>query len=63
MKNDRTLRVRVRFTLFHSELAPTDPWCNMLQTLIRPKKIGGNVRQTTNTPKKLGQCSKILMIT
>ena len=24
------VRVRVRFLLFYFELAPTDPWCNML---------------------------------
>ena len=35
MKNDnRRLRVRVRFSLFYSELAPTDSWCNMLQILL-----------------------------
>ena len=28
------LWVRVRFLSFYSELAPTDPWCNMLQTLL-----------------------------
>ena len=32
IKNNRTLRVRVRvrFFLFYSELGPTDPSCNML---------------------------------
>ena len=32
MKNNKRLRVRVRvkFVFFSSELAPTDPWCNML---------------------------------
>ena len=45
MKNNRRLRVgvRVRFIFFYSELAPTDPWCKMLQTLLGQKKIG-NVR-------------------
>ena len=38
MKGNRRLRVRVRFLLFYSELAPTDPWCNMLQTLLGWKK-------------------------
>ena len=39
------LRLRVRFLLLYSELCPTGPWCNMLQTLIERKKIwGGNVR-------------------
>ena len=40
MKNNRRLRVRVRvrFILFHSELAFTDPLCNILQTLPRRKK-------------------------
>ena len=32
------LRVRVRFLLFYSELAPTDPSCNMLHTLLGQKK-------------------------
>ena len=31
------VRVRVRFLSFYSELAPTDPWCNMLQTLLGQK--------------------------
>ena len=30
--------LRVRFLLFYSEIAPTDPWCNMLRTLIWRKK-------------------------
>ena len=41
MKNvNRRLRVRVRvtFLLFYSELAPTNPSCNMLQTLLGRKK-------------------------
>ena len=29
--------VKVRFLLFYSELASTDPWCNMLQTLLGRK--------------------------
>ena len=36
--NNRRLRVRVRFSLFYSELAPTN-WCrNMLQILLGRKK-------------------------
>ena len=40
MKNNRKLRVRVKikFILFYFELAPTNPCCNMLQTLLRWKK-------------------------
>ena len=34
------VRVRVRFLLFYSEIAPTDPWCNMFRTLIWRKKYG-----------------------
>ena len=36
MKTNRRLRVRVRvtFIIFYFELAPTDLWCNMLQTLL-----------------------------
>ena len=30
MKNNR--RLRIRFILFNSEVAPTNPRCNMLQT-------------------------------
>ena len=30
--------IRVRFILFYYELAPTDPWCNMLQTLLGQNK-------------------------
>ena len=41
MKSNRKVRVRVRvrvtFIIFHCELAPTDPWCNMLQTLLGRK--------------------------
>ena len=32
------VRVRVRFILSYFKLAPTDPWCNMLQTLLGSKK-------------------------
>ena len=32
------VRVRVRFLLFYSELTPTDPGLNMLQTLLGQKK-------------------------
>ena len=32
------VRVRVKFILFYSELAPTDPWYNMLRTLLGRKK-------------------------
>ena len=34
MKTNRRLRVRVTFIIFYFELAPTDLWCNMLQTLL-----------------------------
>ena len=40
MRNNRKLRVRVKFIFFYSELVPTDPRCNMLQTLLRLKKYG-----------------------
>ena len=30
--------VRIRVILFYSELAPTDPWCDTLQTLFEQKK-------------------------
>ena len=30
--------VRVWFILIYSELAPTDPWCNMLHTLLSQEK-------------------------
>ena len=41
MKNNRRFRVsvRIRFILFYSELAPTDPCCNMLQTLLGPDNM------------------------
>ena len=32
------VRVRARFLLLYSELAPTDPWCNMIWTLLGRKK-------------------------
>ena len=32
------VQVRVKFLLFYFQLAPTDQWCNMLQTLLRWKK-------------------------
>ena len=43
MKNNRSnrrlrVRVRVSFILFYSELTPSDPRCNMLQTLLERKK-------------------------
>ena len=40
MKNNRRLRVRVRisFILFYSELASSDQWCNLLQTLLGGEK-------------------------
>ena len=40
IEGNRRLRVkvRVRFILFYLKLAPTDPWCNMLQTLLGRKK-------------------------
>ena len=44
------VRVRVRFLLFYSELAPTDPWCNMLCDFTWTEKIwGGNARWTPST--------------
>ena len=33
------VRVWVRCLLFYSELAPTDPWCNMLRTLLGRKNM------------------------
>ena len=33
-----SVRARVRFLLFYSEIALTDPWCNMLLTLPGQKK-------------------------
>ena len=42
------VRVRVRFLLFSSELAPNDPWCNMLHDFTWTEKIRGeNVRWTS----------------
>ena len=42
MQGNRRLRVRVkvsvRFLLFHSELGPANPYCNMLQALLGLKK-------------------------
>ena len=32
------VRVRVRFILLYSESVPTEPCCNMLQTLLGSKK-------------------------
>ena len=32
------VNVRVRFLLFYLKYARTDPWCNMLQTLVGRKK-------------------------
>ena len=41
------VRVRVKFPLFYSELACTDPWCNMLRYVTKTENIGeGNVRWT-----------------
>ena len=41
-QSNRRLRfrvmVKVRFLLFYSELAATDPLCNMFQTLLQRKK-------------------------
>ena len=34
------VKVWFRFILFYTELAPTDMWCNMLQTLLGRKKYG-----------------------
>ena len=38
IEGNRRLRVRVRVLLFYSELAPTDPWRNMLQSLLGREK-------------------------
>ena len=40
IEGNRRLRVRVgvRFILFYSELASTDPWCHMFHTLPGRKK-------------------------
>ena len=40
IEGNKRLRVKVRFRFLslYSELAPTDPWCNMLQTLPGRKK-------------------------
>ena len=47
IEGDGTVRVRVKFLLFCSELAPTDPWCNMLLDITRTgNPWGGNVRWT-----------------
>ena len=41
MKGNGALRVRVRvkFLLFHSELAATDPWSNMLRDFTWTENI------------------------
>ena len=39
--SNRRLRVRVRFLLFYSELAPTDLWCNMLCDFTSTVKYEG----------------------
>ena len=47
IEDNGTLKVRVRlkFCLFYSELAPTDLWCNMLRDFNWTENIwGGNVR-------------------
>ena len=33
------VRVRVKFLLFHSELVPTDPWCNLLRDFTGTENI------------------------
>ena len=43
MKSNRRLRVRVRYILFHSELALTDLWCNI--TCSRLYLGGENMRR------------------
>ena len=37
MENNRRDMGTVKFILFYSELTPTDPWCNMLHTLLGQK--------------------------
>ena len=52
--SNRRLRVRVtvRSLLFYSELAPTDPWCDMLRDFTGMEKIwGGNARWTDTFAK------------
>ena len=57
MKNNRKLKVRVkvrvRIILFYSELAPTDPWCNILQTLLGRKKYEVECQMNNLDQKKL----------
>ena len=38
IEDKKRLLARVRFLLFCSELTPTDPWCDMLRTLIAREK-------------------------
>ena len=46
------VRVRVKFLLFYSKLAPTDPWCNMLRDFTWTGNIcGGDVRWTPSLIK------------
>ena len=47
IEDNGTLRVRVKFPLFYSELTSTDPWSNMLRDFTWTENIwGGNVRWT-----------------
>ena len=42
-------RVRIKFPLFDSDLAPTDPLCNTLQTLFGQKKYEETMPDNTLT--------------
>ena len=59
MKNNRRLRARmgVRFLLFFSELAPTDPWCN--SRLYLNWKNMRRKRQMNNLGKCVSHCVKV----
>ena len=43
IESNRRLRVRVRFLLIYSELALTDPWCNVLRPWLY--LVGKNMRR------------------
>ena len=62
MKNNRRLRVRtgVRFLLFFSELALTDPWCN--SRLYLNWKNMRRKRQMNNLGKCVSHCMKSVQI-
>ena len=67
MKSNRKVRVRVRvtFILFHRELASTDQWCNMLQTLLGRKNYEEEQPQYENLVRDiflLGEMSKLWVL-